>query len=215
MLTTKMFRDGERIVITIEGEDADKTESLVRDFFAKLIDDTFFSEIKSSKAEALPKETIPQINTPPVETIKNTPKVEEEKPVVPTLTDGPYIGKTPIEVISAEDPKESLKGFRELVSIRKNSPKPLKTEINKAILQYVRTRFSSVEPEAYANKLNSKQLYNFFDESSFGGCIPEAKKKVFLEAENIPDWKTFMDFIDADVDTARRIAAKTIQMFKG
>ncbi|MBO4847188.1 MAG: hypothetical protein J5525_12960 [Lachnospiraceae bacterium] len=217
MLSTKIFRDGERVVLTIEGEDPAVIEEVISKVITESLKVTVFKE-EDSKAEPLPKEEVPEIKEekkpePPKQTKQPAPE-----PII-TIEDGAYAGKKPLDIVMTSDPKENEKGFRELVSIRKTSQPALKKKVDAAIMYYVKNRFKNVEPDAYAAKLNNRQILNFLDDMSYGGCIPNNKRTEFLNGEGFVKWNDMLVSVknndNKGIEVARRITSKTISMFKG
>lgn len=214
MLNVKTFKDGERTILCIEGGKA-QTLELIKTICSQMID-VEFEEVDDAFVKPLPEE---EFVAPVEEQSMSEETINEPESNVICITDGNYVGKTPLEIVSGEDPKANEKAFKELVVLRHNCEEPLKTEINGAIMTYVKTRFAGIaDSSKYVEKLTMKHLINFFDDNSFGGIIPKKKKAEFSKESGFESWENFIsDLLEQKEDClikARQIALKTIEMFK-
>lgn len=143
MVGIKIFDDGPRKVIVLEGLGDIDVKEVIKDITAKIVNNEYkVEELEPVEAEPISEET--------------------NMPMIPTtFSDGPYQGMTPAEILNNEDKESTDAAISYLIS-QKDINNILFTDIEKALVSYMNDKLKSADPEEYSQKLSPKQLGAFF-----------------------------------------------------
>ena len=174
MITTKVFQDGNRLVVVFEGlNNVPSSEEMVRSYLSVLL--KAGSEPVEEAVEMLsPAEVEPIISEDDV-----PPEITEE-----IFLTGPYEGKTPKEILENGSGLEKRKAFIYLTQFIKKDvteeEQALKEEAEAVVAQYL-SNFKGSGKE-YAAKLNPKQVDLFLGQ--FLGAVTDDVKQGILTSCN-------------------------------
>ncbi len=141
MLDIKIFEDGGRTVIVTEGLPHDMIKKIVSEITGSSL--TLLTPIEAEPV------TVSTEATQIIQTIDN-----------PRFTEGPYVDKTPEEIINDPD------AFNWLIeSLKNNNIKNdlLKEKCYSCIKIYLADKFRDADPETYPDKLTERQVTIFLN----------------------------------------------------
>lgn len=191
MLNMKCFRDGERLVVVLEGVNIPEAEEMVKGFFSSLVANATVTQEDPAYAEPIPV-------------------FEEECPPIPDFffEEEPYAGKTPEDILlsgTAEEKAAAFKWLRSKIEIGEYS---LSTdEISVAMSQFLKNRFEECVPEEYCKKLSDGQLNMLLIQHA--PVITSTLKEDLITLCEVPNW----DALLASSEDVRRHAV--CEMVKG
>ncbi len=202
MLDIKTFKDGNRLVIVLDGfgDEIPAMENAVQAFLSAIVPISSVRNVEASPVPVLQPE-IPQL----AEESKSESKTEEEASAVPAIfEDGPYQGLTPDEIIE----RNKQRGFSYLVSRANGGACQMSVPLMKAsydaVVKYLKN-FKDTPAADYAQKLTDAQVVKFL--TQYGPVIrPERRDEVMATS-----WNTIMT---APIDVQRKAVENCIICFQ-
>lgn len=193
MLNIKSFRDGERLVVVLEGMDIPTVENVVKDFFSSLISGSTVTQEDPAYAAPIPV-------------------FEEECPPVPAVffEEEPYAGKTPEDILLSGTVEERAAAFKWLRGKIETGELCIATpEISDAMSLFLKDRFEKTIPEEYCKKLTDAQLNKFINQHA--PVIPQSLTEEILSTCKASDWNTLLA---SDESTRRHAVCEIVKALK-
>ena len=159
MLTTKFFKDGDRVVIVLEGLDMPDQETVIKGLLSSIVGTASLEP----EGTAVP---VPAEEPDVPAAIKEEPEPEGEA----VFLDGPYKGMTPEEALVAGKAKAFVYLTTEYVA----DNDAIGSAITSAVNAYLH-KFDDCNAKEYASRLSDKQVATFL--AVYAGVIPEDIRK--------------------------------------
>lgn len=193
MLNIKSFRDGERLVVVLEGMDIPAAENVVKSFFSSLLSGVAVTQEDPAYAAPIPV-------------------FEEECPPVPVFffDEEPYAGKTPEDILLSGTAEEKTNAFKWLRSKIEIGEFALSTpEISDAMSRFLKERFKECDPEEYCKKLTDAQLNKLLTQHA--PVISQTLAEVIFAVCEVSNWNALLS---SDESTRRHAVCEMVKGLK-
>ncbi len=190
-LKLKMFPDGDRTIIAIEGCPYNDVKDILGKMLHGLLE---MPAIEADKIES-PEEECPQVNdeyeevkpiAPEDQKPQEPPKEDITTMDTPTFKFGEYIGLTPGEILK----DQNNSAFNWCCENIDDFDSDLANLTYEELEKFLRERFKDTDKKAYPNKLSPAQVDKFFiiHQNAFPGPF----KKQISRAYGFEEWEEFV-----------------------